>query len=162
MAKEHLGAFAQKAETLWKEIRAVFGNGEFFRSFDLAIAARKKYPNDIRFAHRAILSLANSGATALAVEKFRELGLDASDDREIRTLRGRLKKDEAFAATGDRRRELLKESQSIYEAAFRRAKAMSDPEAYYPAINAGTMALLAGDEAKARDLAGEVLTLLSD
>jgi hypothetical protein len=162
MANDDAGAPAQDAETLWKEIRAFFSNGEFFRSFDLAIVAYATYPNDVRFAHRAVLSLANSGATALALEKFRELGLDTSDDREIRSLLGRLRKDEAFAATGHRRLELLKESQSIYEAAFRRAEARGDPEAYYPAINAATMALLAGEKTKARSLAGEVLELLRD
>src|SRR6202040_2532269 len=92
---------------------------------------------------------------------YYELGLDKQSDTDARSLLGRLKKDQAFAATGDVRAALFREGRALYESAFRAATAAHDPEAYYPAINAATLALFAGDAEAAGQLAGEVLDLLA-
>ena len=149
------------AEGLLKDVKTFFDHGEFFRAYDLAAEALELFPGDVALAHRAVLSLANAGATALALDKYYEFGLDKRPETDIRSLLGRLKKDQAFAATGEARAALFREGRALYEGAFRTATAAGDPEAYYPAINAATLALFAGDAEAAGRLAGEVLDLLA-
>ena len=67
---------ANSAQARLKDIKTFFNNGEFFRAYDLAMEALADYPQDVNFAHRAVLSLANAGAIELALQKYRELGLD--------------------------------------------------------------------------------------
>jgi class 3 adenylate cyclase len=142
------------------DVRTYFNNGEFFRAYDLAAEGLERFPGNVPLAHRAVLSLANAGATALALEKYYEFGLDKRLETDARSLLGRLKKDQAFAETGEPRAVLFREARALYEGAFRSANVARDPEAYYPAINAATMALFAGDAAAADRLAGKVLDLL--
>ncbi len=149
------------ADGLLKDVKAFFDYGEFFRAYDLAADALELFPGDVLLAHRAVLSLANAGATALALEKYHEFGLDTRPETDIRSLLGRLKKDQAFAATGQARTEFFREGRALYEDAFRAATAAGDPEAYYPAINAATLALFTGDGEAADRLAGEVLDVLA-
>src|SRR3984885_4627279 len=149
------------AEGLLKDVMAFFNNGEFFRAYDLATEALDQFPGNVAFAHRAVLSLANAGATALALEKYYEFGLDQRTETDVRSLLGRLKKDQAFAETGEARTALFREGRALYEDAFRAATDAGDPEAYYPAINAATLALFAGDAEAASRLAGEVLDLVA-
>ena len=56
---------------------------------------------------------------------------------------------------------MFREGRALYEDAFRAATDAGDPEAYYPAINAATLALFAGDAEAAGRLAGEVLDLVA-
>jgi Adenylate and Guanylate cyclase catalytic domain len=151
---------AVTADGLLQDIKTFFDHGEFFRAYDLATDALELFPGDLALAHRAVLSLANAGATAVALEKYYELGLDKRTETDARSLLGRLKKDEAFAETGEARTAKFREAGALYEGAFRAATVADDPAAYYPAINAATLALLAGDAATADRLAGEVLDLL--
>ncbi|MFZ3272119.1 MAG: adenylate/guanylate cyclase domain-containing protein [Mycobacterium sp.] len=149
------------AEGSLKDVKTVFDHGEFFRAYDLAVDGLELFPGDVALAHRAVLSLANAGATALALDKYYEFGLDKRPETDARSLLGRLKKDQAFAETGEARAAKFREARALYEGAFRTATAADDPEAYYPAINAATLALLGGDAATAGRLAGEVLDLLA-
>lgn len=149
------------AEGLLTDVKTFFDHGEFFRAYDLAADALELFPNNVALAHRAVLSLANAGATALALDKYYELGLDKRPETDARSLLGRLKKDQAFAKTGEARAAMFREGRALYEGAFRSATAAEDPEAYYPAINAATLALFAGDAEAAGRLAGEVLDLLA-
>jgi len=148
------------AEARLKDVKAFFNNGEFFRAYDLATEALDQFPGNVALAHRAVLSLANAGATALAIEKYYEFGLDNRLETDIRSLLGRLKKDQAFAESGEARATLFREGRAIYEGAFRTATVAHDPESYYPAINAATLALFGGDPEAANRLAGKVLDLL--
>jgi len=149
------------AERRLMEVKAFFNHGEFFRAYDLAAEALELFPGNVALAHRAVLSLANAGATALALDKYYEFGLDRRPETDARSLLGRLKKDQAFAETGEARAVLFREGLALYEDAFRAATVAGDPEAYYPAINAATLALFAGDTEAADRLAGEVLDLLA-
>ena len=149
------------AEGRLMEVKAFFNQGEFFRAYDLAAETLELFPGNVALAHRAVLSLASAGATALALSKYYELGLDKQPDTDARSLLGRLKKDQAFAATGEARADMFREGRALYESAFRSATAAHDPEAYYPAINAATLALFAGDAEAAGRLAGDVLDLLA-
>ncbi|MFZ0905365.1 MAG: adenylate/guanylate cyclase domain-containing protein [Mycobacterium sp.] len=152
---------AVTAEGLLKDVKTFFDHGEFFRAYDMAAEALDLFPGNVGLAHRAVLSLANAGATALALDKYHEFGLDTRGETDVRSLLGRLKKDQAFAATGEARDDLFREGRAIYEDAFRAATVAGDPEAYYPAINAATLALFAGDAEAAGRVAGEVLDLLA-
>ena len=153
------------AEGRLEEVKAFFNQGEFFRAYDLAAEALELFPGNAGLAHRAVLSLANAGATALALERYYEFGLNQRlADRletDVRSLLARLKKDQAFAETGEARTALLRQGRALYEDAFRAATVAGDPEAYYPAINAATLALFAGDAGAAGRLAGDVLDLLT-
>jgi tetratricopeptide (TPR) repeat protein len=153
------------AEGRLAEVKTFFNQGEFFRAYDLAAEALELFPGNDALAHRAVLSLANAGATALALDRYCEFGLNQRlDDRletDVRSLLGRLKKDQAFAETGEARAALFREGRALYEDAVRAATVAGDPEAYYPAINAATLALFAGDAEAAGRLAGEVLDLLA-
>jgi hypothetical protein len=146
------------AEDLLKDVKTFFDHGEFFRAYDLAADALELFPGNVGLAHRAVLSLANAGATELALEKYYAFGLDQRVDNrwetEVRSLLGRLKKDQAFAATGEARTALFRQGRAVYENAFRIATTAHDPEAYYPAINAATLALFAGDAEAASRLGG--------
>jgi len=160
MSETESPASARTPDRLLSEINAFFSNGEFFRSYDLAEDALAAHPHDLKIALRGVLSLANAGATDLALAKFEQHGLAQSQHLDARTLLGRLKKDQAYGTTGPRQLELLAEARSVYEAAYRAALETRNPEAYYPGINAATLALLAGDQAAAGTLAREVLSLL--
>jgi hypothetical protein len=153
------------AEGRLEEVMTFFNQGEFFRAYDLAAEALELFPGNVGLAHRAVLSLANAGATALALDRYYEFGLNQRlDDRletDVRSLLGRLKKDQAFAETGEARTALFREGRAVYEDAFRAATVAGDPEAYYPAINAATLALFADDAEAAGRLAGDVLDLLA-
>jgi class 3 adenylate cyclase len=152
---------AVTAEGRLKEVMTFFSQGEFFRAYDLAAETLERFPGHVELAHRAVLSLANAGATALALDKYYELGLDERPETDARSLLGRLKKDQGFAETGEARAAMFREARAVYESALRTATAAHDPEAYYPAINAATLALFAGDPEAAGRLAGEVLELLA-
>src|ERR1700744_4925876 len=97
------------AEELLKDVKTFFNHGEFFRAYDLAADGLELFPGNVALAHRAVLSLANAGATALALEKYHEFGLDHQDETDVRSLLGRLKKDQAFAETGAARAALFRE-----------------------------------------------------
>jgi hypothetical protein len=140
------------------QAKSCFNNGEFFRAYDNALAGLVEFPGDEHLAHRAVLALANAGATKLAAEKFESFGLARSAASDVRALSARIKKDEAFQQSGEVRQQLLRESRALYEAIYRDTPVESD--AYYPAINAATTALLAGDDADATSLANEVIALL--
>lgn len=152
---------AVTAEQRLKEVMAFFNQGELFRAYDLAAETLELLPGNAVLAHRAVLSLANAGATDLAFAKYYEFGLHEQLDTDSRSLLGRLKKDQAFAETGAARIAMFREGRALYESAFRAATAAGDPEAYYPAINAATLALFAGDVEDAGRLANGVLDLLA-
>ena len=78
------------AEELLGDVKTFFDHGEFFRAYDLAAEALELFPGDVWLAHRGVLSLANAGATALALEKYYEFGLDQRTETDVRSLLGRI------------------------------------------------------------------------
>ncbi len=147
----------------FREAKAYFSNGEFFRSYDLAKEGLERWPDELAFAHLAVLSLANAGATEMALKKFEDFGLEQHEAPELRALLARLKKDLGFASQGQQRLALHAEAQAIYEGNYRRAETAGElAEAYYPGINASALAVWTGDRAGAARLAGKVLTILEE
>ncbi|HXQ53187.1 MAG TPA: adenylate/guanylate cyclase domain-containing protein [Stellaceae bacterium] len=147
--KDEPGLSSRSATQWLSTVKAFEREGEFFKAFDLAAQGLSAYRDDVPLKHRAVLCLARAGATDLAQRKYDEFGLSsaASDSEDVDALGARLLKDEALAATGEKRR--LKAA----EAADRYASIHERFHNYYPAINAATLRLVAGDEATARTYA---------
>jgi class 3 adenylate cyclase len=126
--------------------------GDLFRAYDLARHALKRFPDDLRLKHRAVLCLASTGATQKAAEELARLALDPlpaislSDSLglDIATLKPRLLKDAALTTAGGGRGAALAAAADAYETVYLAAEAAGNPETYYPAVNAATLNLLAG------------------
>jgi class 3 adenylate cyclase len=128
--------------------------GELLTAFDLAERGLARHPDDISLKHRAVLALARAGSTEEASRRFEEYGLAKIEAEDVGALRARIVKDFALAADGEERRSLAARSAGLYAAIFARTGG------YYPAINAATLSMIAGDPRRARELAGQVLGLV--
>ena len=104
----------------------------------------------------AIVAYARSGALDHAWRLFAEAGLNRiDDDPAVLSVRGRLLKDRALAASaGAERRRYYLDAAEAYAASGRLGGAT------YPLINAATLSLLAGEPERSRTLAGQVLDRL--
>lgn len=139
-----------EAEAL-AEVKRFVARGDLLRAFDHACSLVKLLPDSEKLKQAALLALARSGATDHALRLFEEWGLPRSEDTDILALEGRLAKDRALRLAGEARRAGMAETAAIYQAVNARR-----PH-YYPAINAATTTLLAGDADTAADLARQVL-----
>ena len=145
------------AEAWLADVRAQERRGELLAAFDIAARGLEQYPHDRLLAHRAVLTLARTGAITQARARFAEYGLDALEDEDIASLNARIAKDAALACgTDESRRDGAARAADLYGAVYQRTGG------YYPAINAATLWLLAGDRERSRELARQVLLLLAD
>jgi hypothetical protein len=124
-------------------------------AFDLAERGLDEHPEDLWLKHRAVLALARAGATEEAARRFEDYGLVGHADEDIAALRARIAKDLALAAEGPERRRQASVAAALYDAVF------TDSGGYYPAVNAATMWMVAGDADRARERACDVLRLLA-
>jgi class 3 adenylate cyclase len=141
----------------WRDVvRDAERRGEVLGAFDLAERGLAEHPHDVWLEHRAVLALARAGATDQAARHFDEYGLGAveQEQEDIAALRARIAKDAALAASGEQRRREAARAAAAYGAIFARTGG------YYPAINAATLSLLAGEEQRAQELARRALELL--
>jgi hypothetical protein len=145
------------AEEWAAAVREAERRGEVLSAFDLAERGLAEHPDDTWLKHRAVLALARAGATEQAAARFDEYGLAGveDDNEDVASLRARIAKDEALAAHGEEQRREAAHAAAAYAAVFERTGG------YYPAINAATMSLLAGDRERAQRLAHKVLELLA-
>ena len=140
----------------WLEsVRDAERRGEPLAAFDLAGQGLEQHAGDVELRYRAVLALARSGSTAQAAREFDELGLSAVDSEDVGALHARIQKDFALAASGAERRRLA----GVAAAAYLRIRDRS--QGYFPAVNAATLTLVAGDAAGARRLARESLDLVA-
>lgn len=122
---------------------------------DLAERGLAEHPDDLWLRHRAVLCLARSGSSDEAAARFERYGLGARCEAEdVASLRARLAKDRALAADGELRRERASGAADAYRAVFSRTGG------YYPAINAASLSLIAGEQEQGRRLAVEALRVL--
>jgi tetratricopeptide (TPR) repeat protein len=128
--------------------------GELLTAFDLAERGLAEHPDDLWLKHRAVLALARTGATEEAELRFIQYGLARVENEDVAALRARIAKDVALAGEGAERRTGAARAAELYGAIFERTRG------YYPAINAATLWLVAGDAQRARELAAHVLDLL--
>jgi class 3 adenylate cyclase/tetratricopeptide (TPR) repeat protein len=130
-------------------VKACEREGTLFKAFDLAVQGLETHPDDVSLKHRAVLCLARAGATELAQRKYNAFGLgaEALDNEDVAALGARLLKDAALSSSGEDRRVKAAEAAGRYAAIHERF------HNYYPAINAATLNLVAGDEQAAQDYA---------
>lgn len=139
------------------EIRDLVGRGEYLRAHDAAAERLRIAPDDPESRYLLVLALARAGATDRAVEQFRSLDLEGFDDPsteladDVASLGARLDKDRALAATGGERRRSAEAAARRYEDVHRRT------DGSYPAVNAATMWLMAGDAPRSAELARRAL-----
>ncbi len=155
---------AQKPSAEWEaEARAAIAAGELLRAYDLCERALGENRDDPKLRYLAVLSLARAGATRQARVRYDSFGLAAVAgpapstpfEIDVAALDARIAKDDALDASGADRVPKLLEAAARYGAIFQRTRD------YYPGINAATLSLIAGDAAKSRSLAREVMEACS-
>jgi tetratricopeptide repeat protein len=139
-----------------EQVAAAERRGELLSAVDLAERGLEEHPSDAALQYRAVLALARAGSTGEAARRFDEYGLGSLDDEDAQALGARIAKDVALAATGEEQRRLAMRSAELYGAVFDRTGG------YYPAVNAATLRLIAGDGSTSRALARRVLELVAD
>jgi class 3 adenylate cyclase len=150
------GLGSRAAEEWHRAVEDAERRGELLLAVDFAERGLAEYPNDLWLKHRAVLALARSGSTVEAARRFEEYGLEGAEEEDVAALGARIAKDEALAAVGPLRRRRALRAANEYRAIFARSGG------YYPAINAATLSLIAGDARRAKALALEVLGLLGN
>jgi class 3 adenylate cyclase len=156
-----VGEEANRSEDLtaaeWLDaVKAAERRGELLLAVDVAERGLAEHPDDVWLKHRAVLALARSGSTAAAARRYQVFGLSAVEDEDIAALGARIAKDQALAFEGPRRRQLAARAAASYESIFGRTAG------YYPAVNAATLSLIAGEGDRAQALARRVLQMLSN
>ncbi len=127
--------------------------GEMLSAFDLAEHGLAEHPDDLWLKHRAVLALARAGATEEAARRFEEYGLAGVPDEDIASLGARIAKDLALSRDGVERRLGAARAAALYGEVFDRTGG------YYPAVNAATLWLVAGEAARSRELAATALNI---
>lgn len=131
--------------------KAALARGDLIAAHDVAARAIEAGEADNRVRHSQVLALARMGDTERAMELFEAYGLAASADPHERAVGARLLKDRALAAAPGERLFALERAFEAYHDIY---LASSDS---FPGINAATLALLAGREQRARELAAALL-----
>jgi DNA-binding SARP family transcriptional activator/CRP-like cAMP-binding protein len=146
------------------KVRQLVRQGQYLEAYDLATGQLEMGSGDLELRYLAVLALARSGATIQARRRYDSFGLASVEEASISTrlaedlaaLDARLDKDIAIARDGEQRQLWARRSATGYGEAFDRHRSP------YLAVNAATMWLLAGDEAKAAASARQGLGVLSD
>lgn len=99
----------------------------------------------VSFLH--VLVVARSGALENATELYERYRIGTRANEDAQSLGARLIKDRAFEASGELRGTLLREAADAYATVYDRFGGS------FPAVNAATLNLLAGEEAKAAEYA---------
>ncbi|MGN6170924.1 MAG: tetratricopeptide repeat-containing protein [Solirubrobacteraceae bacterium] len=145
-----------RASAKWHDaVKSEERRGELLSAFDLAQQGLAEHPDDLWLKHRAVLALARAGATDEAARRLDEYGLAGIPDEDVAALKARIAKDLALRAGGRDRLRLAARAAELYSAVF------TETGGYYPAINAATLWLVAGDSTRAQELATAVLELLT-
>lgn len=160
-----------------RAVETLLGQGDVLQAYDRAVDALRQHPEDPWLRHRAVLSLARSGALAHAERKYAQwfgapdpgakvdppLDADPTFAIERLTLGARLIKDRVHGAPPADKPARARRAADAYARAWRLALDAGRPDlAAYPAVNAASLCLAAGDTARAHDLAQAVLVLPLD
>lgn len=132
-------------------VRTAERRGELLTAVDLAEQGLAEHPDDLWLKHRAVLALARAGATEEASRRFERYGLSATDEEDVCALGARIAKDLALEAPPSERRSEALRARELYRTIHARTGG------YYPAINAATLSLVAGEPQMAQELAREAL-----
>ena len=142
-------------------IREALNAGLNAQALDLARSAAAGDAADPEIDHLAALASARLGALGEAEKRLAEIDRDSLGDSplaiEVWSLAGRIAKDR-FAALTDRASAAAQEFACAAIANYEHAHALGGGA--YPAVNAATMAMLAGDSPRATRLANQALAIL--
>lgn len=137
---------------LREKIAECIKRGQLQRAYDLCTAELEQTPDDLWLRHRAVLCLIRSGALERAEQAYARYRLnEAVRDEDCQALGARLTKTRAFEAQGEARRALSAEAARRYQSVFEHTGG------HYPAVNAASMYLLAGETGRAREMARKAL-----
>ena len=132
--------------------REAIGRGDLISAYDETVSAIEAGDSSPEIRHQQVLALARMGDTERAMALFEQYGLDQSDDAHQQSIGARLMKDRALAMqAGAHKDSALKAAASAYYMIF---AASGDS---YPGINAASLAMLSGQEDRARRIAAEIL-----
>jgi class 3 adenylate cyclase/tetratricopeptide (TPR) repeat protein len=136
---------------------ALLAAGHPTTAFELIREGLLHHPVDPELAYLRALALRRGGNVTKALEYVEALlrhpALDPAQQVEALSLAGALNKVQyGWATQPTRQRRHARKAATYYEHAYQLSGAV------FPGINAATMALLAGQRAKARDLAARVVT----
>jgi adenylate cyclase len=123
------------------------GSGDMFALFERTREAIQQFPDDPDARYLQALAMARLGDPHAALRIYERNRVEEIGTEDSLALRGRLLKDLATRAAGDKRIELFRQSSQAYRLAYQ----LSD--GYFSGINAATTSLLAGDEEEAKKLA---------
>lgn len=143
------------SQNLEDQYTDAFSSGEFFKAYDLAHNAFLDNQESL-WGHRAVLSLANAGATQSALSMFENLGLNQIKNSECLGLQGRLHKDSYFAnpeRNGAHLNSAIKAYQEAFEVDLPRFNV-------FPAINLAALYLFDNKIKQAHQLAHDILNEL--
>jgi len=119
-----------------KSVRAALARGDLLSAYDEV--ARRGNTEHQELNYLEILTLARLGDTQRALRLYDDYGLAAAEDADSLSLKARLLKDLAFQAPGEPNQARLLEACDLYQAVHERTHSS------YPAINAASLALIAG------------------
>lgn len=125
-------------DALQEDIRRLEARGDFLQAYDRARQALAEFPDDPQFKYLAVRALARSGATQRALAFYSQFALDAHDTLDFQALGARLEKDAAMSLRGIERQFRLRHCAERYASLHERFGG------HYPAVNAATLHLLAG------------------
>jgi len=131
--------------------KEALARGDLIAAYDATVSAIEAGDGSGAVRHQQVLALARIGDTERAMELFERYGLDASGDPHERAIGARLLKDRALAAAVGERQFALERAFEAYHSIYLESRDS------FPGINAATLALLAGDEDHAKQLAAALL-----
>lgn len=153
-------------KTVIDQVAQAIGRGEYLDAFErcsnLDDESRRRLSDTdtIRLHYYRCLALARAGSRGQAATELGELHLHADGlllpadlTEDLAALAARLAKDAALAGSGDDRRSAARVAAERYESVYQE---LGRP---FSCVNAATLYLLAGDEAKAQELATAALSL---
>jgi len=129
-------------------VRAALARGDLLGAYDEVV--RRGDTSHPELNYLEVLTLARLGDTERGLKLYDDYGLEQMGGVDPLSLKARLLKDQAFDTGGAPNREKLLEACRLYAAVYRRTKSS------YPAINAATLARIAGRPRLARFLARHV------
>ena len=141
--------------------QAAVNYGHYGLAREIADAALRHHPNHDSGHHRLVyqkalcLSRAYAQCVPLLEQLLAEPTLANDVKADVLALQGRLYKNQCIHSTGETSQQAAKRSASCYEAAL--ASAATNDQAYFFAINAASMYLVAGDTSKSQTLATQAL-----
>ena len=138
----------------WLEaVRGAERRGELLTAFDLAEQGLAEHPDDLWLKHRAVLALARAGRHGRGRAALRALrAAGGGRGRGHRGARARASpRTSRSTPPASRRRAQALRARDLYRAIHARTGG------YYPAINAATLSLVAGEPQAARELARAAL-----